>query len=74
MSQTKPPPKPPAVKARMGRPVTVGATAFVGSKFPPSLVQAIDRWAKAEGVGRSEALRRLVELGLLKAKAAKRPS
>jgi hypothetical protein len=50
--------------ARMGRPVTVGATAFVGAKFPPAMVEGIDKWATAVGVGRSEAMRRLVELGL----------
>jgi hypothetical protein len=53
-----------------GRPVTIGATAFIGTKWPPATVERVDAWAETVGVGRSEALRRLVELGL--AKAAKR--
>jgi Ribbon-helix-helix protein, copG family len=53
-----------ARSTKMGRPVSVGATAFVGSRFPVALVEAIDNWAKAEGIGRSEAVRRLIEAGL----------
>ena len=51
-------------KARMGRPVTVGATVLITSKWPPALVERIDQWAETKGVGRSEAMRRLIELGL----------
>jgi metal-responsive CopG/Arc/MetJ family transcriptional regulator len=48
-----------------GRPVKIGATAFVGSKFPPALVKEIDQWAAKNGdIGRSEAMRQLIELGL----------
>ena len=59
--------------AKLGRPVTVGATMFVGVKLPPALVESIDGWAAngAKKVTRSEAIRRLVELGL-KAKGTKR--
>ena len=58
-------PKKPVAKKR-GRPVTVGATMFVGIKLQPALVNLIDGWAaRADGhVTRSEAIRRLVELGL----------
>ena len=56
--------KPAVPKARMGRPVTVGATVLITSKWPPEMVERIDAWGKAEGVRRSEALRRLVERGL----------
>jgi hypothetical protein len=56
----------------MGRPVTVGGTEFVGARLPVALNERIDEWAKIEGVGRSEAMRRLIELGL-KAKRAPRP-
>jgi metal-responsive CopG/Arc/MetJ family transcriptional regulator len=37
---------------------------FVGTRFPPDLVQQIDQWAAKAGVGRSEALRQLIEAGL----------
>lgn len=59
--------------AKLGRPVTVGATTFIGMKFPPALVRAIDAWAAAseQPLTRSEAIRRLVELGL-RAKGGKR--
>lgn len=52
------------IAAKPGRPVTVGATSFVGAKLPPALVDRIDAWAKARGLGRSEAMRQLVEKGL----------
>ena len=51
-------------KAKIGRPVTVGATVLITSKWPPMLVSAIDNWAKAAGASRSEAMRRLIEAGL----------
>jgi hypothetical protein len=51
-------------KAKMGRPVTVGATVFIGIKVPPALAEKIDATATKESVTRSEAARRLIELGL----------
>lgn len=49
---------------KRGRPVTVGATVFVGAKFAPAMVEQIDERAEVEKVTRSEALRQLVERGL----------
>jgi hypothetical protein len=38
---------------------------MIGARFPAALTDAIDKWAASNGdVGRSEAMRRLVELGL----------
>jgi hypothetical protein len=51
-------------KRGRGRPVTIGASVNISGKWQPALVERIDAWARAEGVGRSAALRRLVELGL----------
>jgi hypothetical protein len=42
-----------------------------GTKWKPSFFRQIDDWGKTHGIERSEAIRRLVELGL-KAKSAKR--
>ncbi|GEP57344.1 ribbon-helix-helix protein, CopG family [Reyranella soli] len=53
-------------KAKKGRPVTVGATMLISSKWPPALVERIDQWAGTKGVGRSEAMRQLIEAGLKK--------
>lgn len=57
-------------KKPLGRPVSVGGTAFVGVRLSADLTQRVDAWANSEGVGRSEALRQLLELGL-KAKSRK---
>ena len=47
---------------------------MVAVRMPPQLITEADAWAEANGMGRSEAIRRLVELGLsLKAKT-KEPS
>jgi metal-responsive CopG/Arc/MetJ family transcriptional regulator len=35
-----------------------------GARLPDTLVKEIDAWAKDNGTSRSEAIRRLVELGL----------
>jgi metal-responsive CopG/Arc/MetJ family transcriptional regulator len=35
-----------------------------GARLPEDLVEMIDAWAKREGVSRSEAIRRLVEIAL----------
>jgi metal-responsive CopG/Arc/MetJ family transcriptional regulator len=51
-------------KRPIGRPVTVGGTEFVGLRLAAALTSQIDEWAKLEDVGRSEAVRRLIELGL----------
>ncbi len=50
---------------RRGRPAT-GRDPSVVVRFPPVLTEAVDAWARKAGddVSRSEAIRRLVELGL----------
>jgi Arc/MetJ-type ribon-helix-helix transcriptional regulator len=49
---------------KRGRPPT-GRDPFVGIRLPPKLITEIDRWSeKAKALSRSEAIRRLVELGL----------
>ena len=48
---------------RVGRPPT-GKDPIVGARFPEGAIAQIDAWAKANGTTRSEAIRRLVELGL----------
>jgi hypothetical protein len=53
-----------AVAKKRGRPTTIGATTRLALRFPDALVAAMDAWATAAGVVRSEAARRLVEAGL----------
>jgi metal-responsive CopG/Arc/MetJ family transcriptional regulator len=53
-----------AVAKKRGRPTTIGATTRLALRFPDALVEAMDEWAKAAGVVRSEAARRLIEAGL----------
>jgi hypothetical protein len=50
-------------RKRIGRPPT-GITPLVAFRPPLELVAAIDAWAKAAGVSRSEAMRQLIEAGL----------
>jgi hypothetical protein len=54
-------------KKKRGRPAT-GRDPHVAARMPPSLTAEVEAWAAANDTGRSEAIRRLVELGL-KAKA-----
>ena len=44
---------------------------MIGARFDSATIAAIEAWAETAGVGRSEALRMLVNLGL-KAKGGKR--
>src|SRR5580692_1255824 len=57
--------KPIAVKPeKRGRPAT-GRDPFVGVRLPREMIEQIDEWSKQSGAEtRSEAIRRLVELGL----------
>jgi ribbon-helix-helix CopG family protein len=50
-------------KKKRGRPST-GRGAMVSSRVPPTTVDAIDEWASRNETTRSDAIRRLVELGL----------
>jgi hypothetical protein len=53
-----------AKKSRMGRPPLALDSAFYGLRMPASVMVKVDRRAKAEGVTRSEMLRRLITAGL----------
>jgi hypothetical protein len=50
---------------KRGRPAT-GKNPITSVRFPPALTEAIDAWAAKTdgGIAHSEAIRRLVELGL----------
>ncbi len=58
---------------RRGRPVVVDAGGTLAIKLPLKLVAAVDAWSRQVGLTRSEAIRRLVEVGLRK-KSEQRPS
>jgi hypothetical protein len=58
---------------RGGWPVAVGAAGTRAIKLPPKLVAAVDAWRKQAGVTRSEAILRLVKLGL-RVKSEQTPS
>ena len=58
--------KPAAKTKKPGRPGMEGGSVFTGLRLPVPLSAAVDDWAAAQGVRRSEAIRRLVELGLKK--------
>ena len=51
------------VRPKRGRPAT-GKDPLISARFPEELTTAIDAWATANDTSRSEAIRRLVELGL----------
>jgi hypothetical protein len=60
-------------KKKRGRPAT-GRDPHVAARMPPSLTAEVDAWAAANDTGRSEAIRRLVELGLtVKARSVSKP-
>jgi hypothetical protein len=50
-------------KLGRGMPPT-GQDRMVGARLPDDTISAIDLWAEAESLSRSEAIRRLVEIGL----------
>lgn len=55
----------PSQTKKMGRPPKEeGAAVVVPARLPPALVTALDAWASAAGITRSEAMRRLIEAGL----------
>jgi len=53
-----------APKKRRGRPPSGGRDPHVTIRMPKALIEEADAWAAANGTVRSEAIRRLVELGL----------
>ena len=50
-------------KKKRGRPAT-GRDPHVTSRMPQPLIDQVEAWAVTNDTGRSEAIRRLVELGL----------
>jgi hypothetical protein len=52
-----------APKKRRGRPAT-GKDPHIAARMPPELIAEVEAWASANDATRSEAFRRLVELGL----------
>ena len=52
-----------SVKRKKGRPAT-GTEPLYGVRIADNLMKQIMDWGKAQDVSRSEAIRRLVELGL----------
>jgi hypothetical protein len=62
MPQRPPAPK-AAVKRRPGRPAT-GRDPVVGGRVPQETIEAMDAWAKANGLTRSKALGPLLAAGL----------
>ena len=60
-----------APKKRRGRPPSGGRDPHVTLRMPRALIEQADAWAEANDTVRSEAIRRLVELGLtVKTKSA----
>jgi Ribbon-helix-helix protein, copG family len=51
-------------KKSRGRPAGIKFGETIPARFEPATVAALDAWAVANDVSRSEAIRRLVELGL----------
>ena len=51
-------------KKSRGRPAGVSYTETIPARFTPETSAAVKDWADVHGVSRSEAIRRLVELGL----------
>jgi hypothetical protein len=56
-------------KKKRGRPAT-GRGTMVSSRLPPPLVGAVDDWALRNETTRSDAIRRLVEMGLSQTREA----
>lgn len=46
---------------------------LVAIRIPASATAKVDDWARAQGISRSEAIRRLIELGLEAAKGRQSP-
>jgi hypothetical protein len=52
-------------KKRRGRPA-IGKDPLVSARMPAELIARVERWAEANETSRSEAVRKLVEIGLAK--------
>ena len=51
-------------KKSRGRPTGVKYAGTIPARFEIESMKSLDAWAKEHGVSRSEAIRRLVEIGL----------
>ncbi len=51
-------------KKSRGRPAGVRFGETIPARFEPEMIAAIEKWADEHETSRSEAIRRLVELGL----------
>jgi hypothetical protein len=60
-----------APKKRRGRPAT-GKDPHIAARMPPKLIAEVEAWAIANDTSRSDAFRRLVELGLVAAQRAEK--
>lgn len=56
-------------KKSMGRPPGIKYGGTIPARFEIPTMKALDAWAEKHDVNRSEAIRRLVDLGLKKARA-----
>jgi len=54
----------PVNKKSRGRPKKKGGYPVSAVRLPPATVAAVDKWADRMAIGRGEAIRRLIELGL----------
>ena len=61
-----------APKKRRGRPAT-GKDPHIAARMPPELIANVEAWASANDTSRSDAFRRLVELGLTVKAPSRRP-
>ena len=61
-------------KKSRGRPAGKTYSETIPARLEPATVASLDAWAVANDVSRSEAIRRLVELGLTVKMSAKQPS
>jgi hypothetical protein len=62
-----------APKKRRGRPAT-GKDPHIAARMPPRLIAEVEAWASSNSTTRSDAFRRLVEIGLTVKTKSKQPS
>ena len=62
-----------APKKRRGRPAT-GKDPHIAARMPATLIAQVEAWAVANNTNRSNAFRRLVEIGLTQSKSVRPPS
>ncbi|MFT8334679.1 MAG: ribbon-helix-helix protein, CopG family [Acetobacter orientalis] len=52
-----------AIPKKRGRPAT-GKDPMLAGRVPAEMIEAVERWAAQHNLTRSEAIRRLIQLGL----------